>query len=117
MQFLTEIRKRARYLVQPLLALGLFSYFVYHALEGDRGALALMRLKAEIAEAESRRATVAAERKLWESRVSLLRPESLDRDMLDERARMLLNVGRRNDVVVLVPGGTARNAATGVAQR
>lgn len=116
MQFLTEIRNRARHLVQPLLALGLFSYFVYHALEGDRGAIALMRLKSEVAEAGTKRAAIAAERKLWESRVSLLRPESLDRDMLDERARLLLNVGRSNDVVVLVPEG-ARASATGVAQR
>jgi cell division protein FtsB len=39
----------------------------------------------------SRLDALKAERATWERRVSLLRPESIDPDMLDERARVLLN--------------------------
>ena len=34
---------------------------------------------------------VTAERKQWEHRVSLLRADKLDPDLLDERARAMLN--------------------------
>ena len=34
-------------------------------------------------------------------RVGLLRPDSLDPDMLEERARMLLNYGHRDDRIIL----------------
>ena len=35
--------------------------------------------------------SLKAERAIWERRVALLRPQSIDPDMLDERARVLLN--------------------------
>jgi hypothetical protein len=37
-----------------------------------------------------------------ERRVALLSPQSLDLDMLEERARIVLNYGRESEVVVLV---------------
>ncbi len=37
------------------------------------------------------------------ARVTLLRADNLDRDILDERARTLLNAAHRNDVIVLLP--------------
>ncbi|MBV8912325.1 MAG: septum formation initiator family protein [Acetobacteraceae bacterium] len=41
-----------------------------------------------------------AEQKGWDRRVSALRPQLLDPDMLDERARAMLNVADPTDVVV-----------------
>jgi cell division protein FtsB len=119
MPFLAEIRRRARHALHPLAAVCVFGYFAYHAIEGDRGGLAWMRLKAEIAHTAVERDTVAAERRAWENRVSQLRPESLDPDMLEERARLLLNVVGRNDILVLVPDGAVayRPATRSVAQR
>ena len=46
---------------------------------------------------------IKAERAEWERRVALLRADNLDRDILDERARTLLNAAHRNDVIVLLP--------------
>jgi cell division protein FtsB len=45
-----------------------------------------------------------AKRRL-ERRVALLRPESLDRDMLEERARAVLNLARPEDRVILLNRG------------
>ena len=45
-------------------------------------------------------AAVEAERSTLERRVDLLRPDHLDRDMLDERARSQLNLAAPNDIVI-----------------
>jgi cell division protein FtsB len=37
-----------------------------------------------------------------ESHVSLMRPESLDRDMIDERAREALNMADAKDIVIFL---------------
>ncbi|HEY4775757.1 MAG TPA: septum formation initiator family protein, partial [Xanthobacteraceae bacterium] len=41
------------------------------------------------------------ERAEWQHRVNLLKSESIDPDMLDERARALLNYVDPRDVVIL----------------
>ena len=43
---------------------------------------------------------VTAERKKWEHRVSLLRADRLDPDLLDERARAMLNYAHPRDLVL-----------------
>ena len=72
-------------------------------------ALAAARAKAK-AEAEARalaraqaRAAAKAERATWEHRVALLRSEQIDRDLLEERARVVLGRVHANDVVVITP--------------
>jgi cell division protein FtsB len=55
-------------------------------------------------EAEEARARVAAlrvERATLEHRVVRLRPESLDLDLLDERARAVLNLSSPDEIVVI----------------
>jgi len=44
-----------------------------------------------------------AERAQWERRVALLKSDSLDADMLDERARALLNYADPHDLVLMKP--------------
>ena len=75
----------------PLLACGAAGYFGYHLQTGDHG------LKAR-ADLERRKDVLAGElaglrevKGRLERDVALLRPESLDPDMLDERARALLD--------------------------
>jgi len=38
-----------------------------------------------------------------ERRVAALRNQSLDPDMLDERARVLLNFSRKDDIIIFTP--------------
>ena len=78
-------------------------YFAYHAHHGERGLRAKAEYKIRIAQLEAEMKTIKSERAVWERRVALLRPDSLDRDILDERARTLLNTAHRNDVVVILP--------------
>jgi len=84
-----------------LIALGVVVYFAYHTVEGDRGVLAYLRLKAKLDEAELQLAKVTTDRQELEHRVLLLRPDHLDPDMLEERARIMLNMGRDGEQVII----------------
>lgn len=98
-----EIRRRARHAVGPLMGAAVAAYFVFHAVQGDRGLIAWWHLRQEIAKAQSEQQEVAAIRADLEQRVSLLRPDSLDPDMLEERARQMLGYGRKGEQVILLP--------------
>ena len=100
MALLGEIKKRLRYAVGPVLGIGIFGYFAYHAIEGERGLFAYLRLQDRIAEVEQARQEVAAVRAEMERRVALLRPDHTDPDMLDERSRLMLNLAQPDEVVV-----------------
>jgi cell division protein FtsB len=95
-----EVKRRAKDVIGPVLGFCVVGYFAYHSVEGDRGLVAYLRLNEQIVLAKAQLAEVAAERKALEQRVSLLRPNRLDPDMLDERARLLLNLARPDEVVI-----------------
>lgn len=101
MPLMREIRRRARLVVGPLLFACVAGYFGYHTMNGDRSAVALIRLDQQILEAKDLLARTTETREVLERRASLLRPDNLDRDMLDEQIRLMLNYGRPNDVVVM----------------
>ncbi|MBS0538569.1 MAG: septum formation initiator family protein [Proteobacteria bacterium] len=81
----------------------LFGYFGYHLVNGDRGLLAMARLEREVQIADQNLAEAETTKKIWERRVSELRNQSLDPDMLDERARSLLNYARKDDIIIFTP--------------
>ncbi len=102
-----EIRRRAMQVAPQVLLASTLAYFGYHAVEGDRGVLARIRLDQDLAEAREVRATLGAERARLAHRVALLRPDSLDPDLLEERARRVLNLGYPGDFVILLPKAAA----------
>ncbi len=102
MAILQELGRRAPAILPPLLGAFAFSYFAYHAVEGDRGLRSWMKLRQEIATARITEAELAAERGAMERRVALLRPESLDPDMLEERARAVLNLAHPDERVIFL---------------
>jgi cell division protein FtsB len=95
------IRREARSAAIPLVCFALAAYFAYHLVEGERGVLAWTRLMQQIHEAKAETARVHTERLELEHRVSLLRADNLDPDMLDEQARARLNLVAPGEVVVL----------------
>jgi cell division protein FtsB len=100
------IRRRLRSI---LTALGLYlgavlfiGYFGVNAYTGNHGLKAKQDLDAEIAELSGELAELKRARAQWERRLALLRAQSLDPDMLDERARVLLGYVHPRDVVMPV---------------
>ena len=102
-QFLDHLlrggQRRARHAVAPVLGIGIFGYFAFHAIEGDRGLFAWQVLDRDVANARIDLASIREERLMLERRVGLLRSATLDRDMLDEWARRVLNYGAADEVV------------------
>lgn len=106
MPLLREIRTKARQITPPVIGACLVAYFAYHAVQGERGLLAWWRLQQDLGEAKAEEARLADERARLELRVGLLNPDHLDTDMLDERAHAVLNYGRDDEYVILLPGRT-----------
>jgi len=94
---------RLRQLLTPLLFAGVFGYFGYHIVNGERGLLAMIHLQTEVQVAKQNLVETRATQRIWENRVVLLRTGSIDPDMLDERARELLHVARPDEVVIFTP--------------
>ena len=94
---------RPRQILAPVIFATVFGYFGYHLVNGDRGLLAMVHLQRENQIANQSFAEAEATRKIWELRVSELRNQSLDPDMLDERARILLNYADKDDIIIFTP--------------
>ncbi|ASP36662.1 septum formation initiator [Labrenzia sp. VG12] len=91
-------------MITPVIAIAALGYFGFHAMSGELGMVGRAMIERQVSELEAELATLTAEREELVARVSLLRPESLDPDMLDERARLNLNLVHTNELVVLRPG-------------
>jgi len=92
-----------------LTALGLYvvaalfiGYFGVNAYTGKNGINARQELDQQIADLASEVERVKAERVRWERRIALLKADRIDPDMLDERARQLLNYLDPHEVTVVV---------------
>ena len=93
---------RVRYrtiIVLLTCALGLL-YVGYQSVQGERGLLRWVERSAEVERTRAEVATLADERRKLERRVSQLRSESLDLDLLDQEARRLLNLGHPDEEVL-----------------
>jgi cell division protein FtsB len=99
-------RKRLRsFLTALALYLGaalLIGYFGVNAYTGNHGLLARQDLEQQSAELTAELSRVKAERVEWERRVALLKADKLDPDMLDERARAMLNYVHPRDLVLIL---------------
>ncbi len=84
-----------------VLSFGLFIYFAYPLLHGDNGYFALKGLQQKLAVAEERQARTVAERTALENRVKMLRPQSIDLDLLDERARIVLGFIKPSEKAII----------------
>jgi cell division protein FtsB len=95
-----EIKRRAKAAIAPLIFLALVGYFAWSATQGNHGLVAYAERQQLLAQAQSDQAKAQTERDAWARRVAGLRPNHLDADTLDERARSMLNLAEPNDIVV-----------------
>lgn len=93
-------RVSIRSLLVPVLSMGLLFYFTYHIFRGERGVLALFHIRKEVAMLEMECQGLQKQREVFERRVYLLRPDSLDLDLLEERVRFVLHFAHPSEIVV-----------------
>lgn len=79
----------------------IFIYFSFYTVNGERGLLRYMYLSKEIKYARTVAEQYNAEKQQLEQKVRLLSSNSLDLDMLDERARVVLNFSAADEFVIL----------------
>jgi len=84
------------------LAALFIGYFGVHAFTGHHGLRAQQQVEVEIARLEGELLRLKRDRASYEHRVSLLQSERLDPDMLDERARALLDYADPRDATLLL---------------
>ncbi len=102
MSLLADIRQRTRIVAPQVFAAALVGYFAFHSFQGDHGVRAWARLSEDLAGARTVLADLTQDRKLLEHRVDLLRRGHLDPDLLEERARRILNYGGRDDYIIML---------------
>jgi cell division protein FtsB len=104
-------RTRLRSILTPIffyLVLGVTSgYLVWGASNGEHGLEAKVKFDAEAEKLKGELAALKDQRARWELRVASLRPESIDRDLLDEEAHALLDRVAKDEVVIFT-GANAR---------
>jgi cell division protein FtsB len=99
-------RRRLRSFLNALalyvMAALLIGYFGVNAYTGNRGLKAQQSLDVQMADLAQDLARLKNEHGRWERRIKLLQADRIDPDMLDERARALLDYVHPNDVTLLL---------------
>ncbi|HXQ21458.1 MAG TPA: septum formation initiator family protein [Candidatus Acidoferrales bacterium] len=100
MAFGREVKRRLRGAIAPVVFLAVTAYFCWNAVQGPHGLKAFATQQAMLQQAQADLAAANAERDAWQRRVRALEGDHLDRDMLEERARALLNLASPNEIIV-----------------
>ena len=97
------MRSRRFDFIVTLVCLALLGYFAWHAWKGPRGYPFHDSLTAEAENLADKLAAAEGRRVILENKVALMRPESIDPDLLDELVRSRLGMAAPGDVVVVEP--------------
>lgn len=88
-------------LVRPLLFCGALTYLIFHALNGNHGIYALLKEQHKRDAHQRDLAELKIKRSAEEHRVALLSDQSLDLDLLDERARVVLGYADKDEYIYI----------------
>lgn len=103
------IRRRLRAVLIPLVLYAVSgsaaSYFVWHAYNGNRGLKAKEEYRQQIASLTDQLNSLKDERAAWERRVRMVTAETIERDLLEEEARVELGRVQKDELVLFFPAG------------
>ena len=98
------VRTRLGAIVTPILFYALAgvasAYFIDTAVNGERGLKTKEEYRRGVASVTADLDALKADRAQWEHRISLLRSEAIDQDLLAEQARAKLDYVDPRDLVV-----------------
>ena len=89
--------------IPTVVLAALIFYFGFNALTGDRGLLTTRQREARLTEDEAQLKSLQAQRSELEQRVRLLADDNLSRDLLEERAHVVLGFADPKDYVIRTP--------------
>lgn len=93
---------RLKHIVFPVVMVTLMVYFTYHIFQGQRGVIAWIQLDKKLKEQQLLLDQLTEEKSVLEKEAYLLRPDSLDLDLLVEKVRHSLNFAHPDEVSVSI---------------
>jgi cell division protein FtsB len=100
------IRRRLRAILFPLVLYFLSgsadAYFIWHALNDERGLKTNEDYERQIASLRENLTNLQGESASWGRRIALLSGATIDRDLLEEEARARLGRVDKNDLIVIL---------------
>ncbi|NHN88372.1 FtsB family cell division protein [Acetobacter conturbans] len=100
MQLGRMMRRAANAVLPPSVFLALTGYFCWQATQGAHGMKSYHEQLQLLDQAHESQTNAVTEQAAWRRRVSGLSEGALNPDILDERARAMLNLANPNDIVV-----------------
>ena len=106
------VRTRLRAILTPLLLYAvsgaMSAYFVQTAIHGGRGLKTKDEYKVQIAELRADLDRLKGERAQWQHRVTLMRTDTVDRDLAGEEIRLKLGYVDPRDLVIFTDANRRR---------
>ncbi|QCE32279.1 septation inhibitor protein [Acetobacteraceae bacterium] len=90
-------------------------YFIWSRSEGLHGSRASLIYQHQLEDAEKQLAKSKREEENWLNHVKSLGSQALDRDLLDERSRAMLNHSTMDEILIPYPA-TAPGGTKGISQ-
>ncbi|HEU4838378.1 MAG TPA: septum formation initiator family protein [Micavibrio sp.] len=101
MKRLIEQRYVFRQNLIAVIGVCLSFYFCYHLIAGERSYLRLVSLNRQIDTTEKNYVISSKERQELEQKVVMMRPGSVNRDLLEEQARKVLGFHYKDEKVLI----------------
>ncbi len=100
----TRQTKNSKYtgMIIPSVCLLILFYFGFHAFQGNLGVKSRAQMEREDLQLQFELVRLKTIRRDLEKKVHLLRDGSLEKDMLDQQARHMLNLVGANEFVILL---------------
>jgi cell division protein FtsB len=109
MSITSQLKRRAHLVLAPIIGVALTGYFFYNLIEGEHGLIRWLSVTREIRAENTNLEAIRTQRQALDLRVSELKPNHLDPDLLDERVRATLNLVAPDEIVIMQPT-TSREA-------
>jgi cell division protein FtsB len=97
---LRMFKTRLRSSIPPAIFLAITYYFGWNAVHGKSGLEAQVTQHQELNQAQARYQATESMRQQWATKINDLSARSIQRDMLEEQARTVLNLADPNDLVI-----------------
>lgn len=94
-----------RYLIRQnlmlLIGICLCFYFTYHLIHGGRSVVRLISLGSSIDTMSQKNDVIGGKRLALEEKVKMMRPGSINKDLLEEQVRLTLGYRDENELVII----------------
>lgn len=100
MRFFHFVKKVVKATIPPVFFLSLTGFFLWNTMDGAHGLKSYYVQQKLLVEAQQAQQDAISEQQAWGRRVVGLKEGRLDKDLLDERTRVMLSFSQENEIVI-----------------